>query len=191
MAGFRPRLASPMMLAILGRMKDREMGNVLSKLGFRSAEIDTLETFPEKVGAAEKELTGKKTNSPIDAYHFIEKLPMEYMAYMLAESNKSAAVSKLKAYLHKWRPIRIALPAVTNELETLGMRRSSTAEARLQKSARKCCASFPASRKSPRKRRKRRSRRRARRNPLRPQLLRRNRRLAAPNGRPRKSFRLA
>ncbi len=55
MAGFRPRLASPMMLAILGRMKDREMGNVLSKLGFRAAEIDALETFPEKVAAVEKE----------------------------------------------------------------------------------------------------------------------------------------
>jgi tRNA nucleotidyltransferase/poly(A) polymerase len=101
MAGFRPRLASPMMLAILGRLKN----------------------FPEQVAATEKELTGKKTNSPIDAYHFIEKLPMEYMAYILAESNKSAAVSKLKAYLHKWRPIRIALPAVTNELEALGMPR--------------------------------------------------------------------
>src|SRR5215471_6283855 len=123
MAGFRPRLASPMMLAILGRLKDREMGNVLSKLGFRAAEIDALESFPEKVAAAEKELTGKKTNSPIDAYHFIEKLPMEFLAYILAESNKSAAVSKLKAYLHKWRPIRIALPAVTNELEALGMPR--------------------------------------------------------------------
>ena len=123
MAGFRPRLASPMMLAILGRLKDREMGNMLSKLGFRAAEIDALESFPEKVAIVEKELTGKKTNSPIDAYHFIEKLPMEYVAYILAESNKSAAVSKLKAYLHKWRPIRIALPAVTNELEALGMPR--------------------------------------------------------------------
>ncbi len=123
MAGFRPRLASPMMLAILGRLKDREMGHVLSKLGFRSAEIDAIENFPEKVAAAEKELTGKKTNSPIEAYRFIEKLPMEYVAYILAESNKSAAVSKLKAFLHKWRPIRIALPAVTNELEALGMPR--------------------------------------------------------------------
>jgi tRNA nucleotidyltransferase (CCA-adding enzyme) len=123
MAGFRPRLASPMMLAILGRLKDREMGNMLSKLGFRAAEIDALESFPEKVATVEKELTGKKTNSPIDAYHFIEKLPMEYVAYILAESNKSAAVSKLKAYLHKWRPTRIALPAVTNELEALGMPR--------------------------------------------------------------------
>jgi tRNA nucleotidyltransferase (CCA-adding enzyme) len=125
MAGFRPRLASPMMLAILSRLKDRETSNVLSKLGFRSGEIDDIESFPEKVLSAEKELTGKKTNSAIDAYHFIEKLPTEYVAYILAESNKSAAVAKLKAFLHKWRPIRIALPAVANELETLGMPRGA------------------------------------------------------------------
>jgi tRNA nucleotidyltransferase (CCA-adding enzyme) len=123
MAGFRPRLASPMMLAILSRLKDRELGNMLSKLGFRSAEIDAIENFPDKVAAAEKELSGKKTNSPIDAYRFMERLPVEYVAYILAESNKSAAISKLKAFLHKWRPIRIALPAVTNELDALGMPR--------------------------------------------------------------------
>src|SRR5271157_2856592 len=61
MAGFRPRLATPMMLAIHSRLKDREMEHVLSKLGFRAAEIEALETFPEKVAAAEKELAGRKT----------------------------------------------------------------------------------------------------------------------------------
>jgi hypothetical protein len=123
MAGFRPRLASPMMLAILGRLKDREMANMLSKLGFRSAEIDAIESFPEHVAAAEKDLTGKKTNVPAEAYRFIEKMPTEYLAYILAESNKSAAVSKVKAYLNKWRPIRMSLPVVANELEALGMPR--------------------------------------------------------------------
>src|SRR5208282_746286 len=48
MAGFRPRLATPMMLAILGRLKDREVSHVLSKLGFRSAEIEVTESFPDK-----------------------------------------------------------------------------------------------------------------------------------------------
>jgi len=123
MAGFRPRLASPMMQAILSRLKDREASHLLSKLGFRAAEIEAIESFPEKVVAAEKELTGKKTKDPIEAYRFIEKLPTEYLAYILAESNRSAAISKVKAFLHKWRPIRIALPAVANELEALGMPR--------------------------------------------------------------------
>jgi tRNA nucleotidyltransferase (CCA-adding enzyme) len=123
MAGYRPRLATPMMIAILGRLKDREAANVLSKAGFRSAEIEAIEDFPEKAEAAAKELTGKKTNAAIDAYNYIEKLPMEQVAYILAESNKSAAVSKIKAFLHKWRPMRMALPIVSVELEALGMPR--------------------------------------------------------------------
>src|ERR1700676_59697 len=123
MAGYRPRLATPMMLAILGRLKEREAANVLSKAGFRSAEIEAIENFPEKAEAAAKELTGKKTNAAIDAYNYIEKLPMEQVAYILAESNKSAAVSKIKAFLHKWRPMRLALPIVSVELEALGMAR--------------------------------------------------------------------
>jgi len=123
MAGFRPRLATPMMLAILGRMKDRELSHVLSKLGLRSAEIERFEEFPEEALEAQKELTGKKTKTTIDAYHYIEKLPLDVVAYLLAESKNSAALSKLKAFLHKWRPIRQALPAVANELEAIGMPR--------------------------------------------------------------------
>ncbi|HTZ46797.1 MAG TPA: hypothetical protein VMH20_04355 [Verrucomicrobiae bacterium] len=123
MAGFRPRLAIPMMLAILGRLKDRELGHLLSKLDFRSAEISEIEDFPEKANELQKELAGKKGKTPIDAYRFIEKLPLEVVAYILAESNNSAAVSRIKAYLHKWRPIRQALPVVSNELEALGMPR--------------------------------------------------------------------
>jgi tRNA nucleotidyltransferase (CCA-adding enzyme) len=123
MAGFRPRLATPMMLAILGRLKDRELGHLLSKLGFRAAEIETIEEFPEKALSVQKDLAGKKAKTPIDAYRYIEKLPLDVLAYLLAESNNSGAVSKIKSYLHKWRPIRQALPGVGTELETLGMPR--------------------------------------------------------------------
>ena len=122
-AGFRPRLATPMLLAILGRLKDREQGSVLSKAGFRSAELDHVLTFEEKALAAQKELVGKKLQAPIDAYHFLEKLPLEELAYLLAESGNSGALSKIRAYLHKWRPTRIGLPQVGNELEALGMAR--------------------------------------------------------------------
>jgi tRNA nucleotidyltransferase/poly(A) polymerase len=125
MAGFRPRLATPMMLAILGRLKDREVGHMLSKLGFRSAEIAEIEEFPEKAQSAQKDLAGKKGKTPIDAYQYIEKLPLEVVAYLLAESNNNAAVNKLKSYLHKWRPIRQALPIVATELEALGMPRGT------------------------------------------------------------------
>ena len=123
MAGFRPRLATPMMLAILGRLKDREVGHLLSKLGFRAAEIETIEEFPGKAQSIQKDLAGKKAKTPIEAYQYIEKLPLDVIAYLLAESNNSAAVSKIKSYLHKWRPIRQTLPVVATELEALGMPR--------------------------------------------------------------------
>ena len=122
-AGFRPRLAAPMLLAILGRLKDRELANVLSKAGFRSAEVEAALSFEEEALEAQKELLGRKLNAPVDAFRFLEKLPLDQIAYLMAESNKSAALSKIRAFLNKWRPIRIALPAVATELEALGMAR--------------------------------------------------------------------
>lgn len=122
-AGFRPRLATPMLLAILGRLKDREQASVLSKLGFRSAEMGAVLNFEEEAIEAQKELVSRKMNAPVDAYRFLEKLPLEQIAYLLAESNNSGALSKIRAYLNKWRPIRIGLPGVANELEALGMPR--------------------------------------------------------------------
>ena len=122
-SGFRPRLATPMLLAILGRLKDREQAGVLAKAGFRSAETEALLSFEEKAFDAQKELTARKVKAPIDAFRFLEKLPLEQMAYLLAESNNSGALSKIRAYLNKWRPIRNGLAAVSSELEALGMSR--------------------------------------------------------------------
>src|SRR2546430_1576991 len=58
-------------------------------------------------------------------WKFLEKLPLDQIAYLMAESNKSAALSKIRAFLNKWRPIRIALPVVATELEALGMPRGT------------------------------------------------------------------
>src|SRR5438034_6562265 len=88
-AGFRPRLGTPMLLAILGRLKDREQANVLAKAGFRSAEADAVLSFEQEALEGQKELVGRKMNAPIDAYRFLEKLPLEQMAYLMAESNNS------------------------------------------------------------------------------------------------------
>src|SRR5713226_7800434 len=127
-AGFRPRLATPMLLAVLGRLKDREQAAVLSKAGYRSAESDAVLGFGEEADAAAKELSGRKMNAPIDAYRFLEKVPLEQAAYLLAESRNSAALSKIRAYLNRWRPMRIGLPGVANELEAWAWRagRNST-----------------------------------------------------------------
>src|SRR5713226_2925577 len=124
-AGFRPRLAIPMLLAVLGRLKDRELANVLSKAGFRSAEVETALGFEEESLQAQKELVGRKMNAPVDAYRFLEKLPLDQMAHLMAESNNSAALSKIRAFLNKWRPVRNALPLVATELEAIGMPRGT------------------------------------------------------------------
>ncbi len=62
-------------------------------------------------------------NAPIDAYKDLEQVPMEQTAYLLAESSNSAALSKIRAYLNKWRPMRSGLSLVGNELAALGMER--------------------------------------------------------------------
>jgi tRNA nucleotidyltransferase (CCA-adding enzyme) len=121
MAGLRPRLATPMMLAILGRLKDREQSHLLGKLGFRSAEIDAVAGFAEAAEAVGKELAGKKLNAAIDAYKFLERVPVEKLAYLLAESRNSTALSKIRAYLNKWRPLRTGIPLVREELTRIGM----------------------------------------------------------------------
>ena len=121
MAGLRPRLATPMLLAILGRLKDREQSNLLGKLGFRAAETDAILSFAEEAEASAKELSGKKLNAPIDAFKFIEKMPADRIGYLLAESRNSTALSKIKAYLNKWRPLRAGIGTVRDELKRIGM----------------------------------------------------------------------
>jgi tRNA nucleotidyltransferase (CCA-adding enzyme) len=128
-AGFRPRISTPMLLAILDRLKDREQAGLLSKLGYKSSEVHAVLDFPKAALEGQKELIGRKMEEPAAAYRFLEKLPMEQTAYLMAESNNSAAHSKMRAYFHKWRPIRLALPAVANELEALGMARGDKFDA--------------------------------------------------------------
>jgi len=121
LAGLRPRLATPMKLAILGRLKDREQGSLLHKLEFRSAEIERILEFEEEAQATAKELAGKKMAAPIDAFRFLEKMPVDTMAQLLAFSSNSGAVSKIRAYLNKWRPLRQGIPTIANELTAIGM----------------------------------------------------------------------
>lgn len=121
MAGLRPRLATPMLLAILGRLKDREQSSLLGKLGFRAAETEEILSFAEEAEASAKELSGKKLNAPIDAFKFIERMPADRIGYLLAESRNSGALSKIKAYLNKWRPLRAGIATVRDELKRIGM----------------------------------------------------------------------
>jgi hypothetical protein len=113
---------------VLGRLKDREQGAILSKAGLRSAEIASILEFAEAALESQKELVGRKINTPIEAYRFLERLPLDQTAYLLAESRNSAALSKIRAYLNKWRPMRSSLPVVATELEAIGMPRGQKFE---------------------------------------------------------------
>lgn len=122
-AGLRPRLGNAMLAAIVGRLQPREQSGLLSKTGFRSAKVDAVLGLADAALRAQRELISRKCEAPIDAYRFLEKLPLEQVTWLLAESSKSKALSKIRAYLQKWRPIRLALPAVIAQLEGLGLAR--------------------------------------------------------------------
>jgi hypothetical protein len=70
-----------------------------------------------------KILSGPKTAAARDAYAYLEKAPLDLLAYILAESSNGKAVAKIKTYFSKWKPLRQALPGVASELELLGMER--------------------------------------------------------------------
>jgi len=119
--GLRPRLHVAVIFYIFGRLKSREAAAALRRLEFRSAEVDAVaELVPEtqKVVAV---LKGRKTNTPKDAYSYIASLPAEVLAFIEVELPNPKAMSKIRNYFQKWRPMRAALPA--NELEALGVAR--------------------------------------------------------------------
>lgn len=122
-AGLRPRLQWAAISAILGRLKSRERSAALSRMGFRSAEAASTLGLEEAAAKAQKMLASRKTAAPGDAYRFLEKLPLDQMAFLLAESSNSKALGKIRNYIHKWRPLRQELPNVETELAGLGMSR--------------------------------------------------------------------
>jgi tRNA nucleotidyltransferase/poly(A) polymerase len=122
-SGLRPRLFAPTTAAILGRLKDAERKTVLGKMGFPAAELRAVRDVEAESLQLVKLLTGPKTASPHDAYAFLEKAPLDLLAYILAESSNSKAVGKIRTYFSKWKPLRQLLPGVAAELEALGMER--------------------------------------------------------------------
>jgi len=122
-AGLRPRLFTPVVVASLGRLKDREQTSVLSRMAFPASELRAVELLETEALKTAKLLSGPKTASARDAYAFLEKAPLDFLAHILAESSNGKAVGKIRTYLNKWKPIRQALPGVATELEVLGMER--------------------------------------------------------------------
>ena len=122
-AGLRPRAVVPMAHAILGRLKSRERSAALNRAGFPAAEANAISSLESESLRLVKSLAGRHTAAPGDAYALLEKTPLDLLAFTLAESSNGKALGKIKNYLHKWRPLRQALPSVEMELEQVGLAR--------------------------------------------------------------------
>ncbi len=122
-AGYRPRLFAPATLALLRRLKPREQSAALARLELRSAEVESVLRLEAETRKIVQALTSRKTAAPRDAYSFLEKVPLDILAYILAEVSNAKAVGKVRNYLYKWRPLRQALPSAETELEALGLPR--------------------------------------------------------------------
>ncbi len=122
-ANLRPRLLIPGTRAVLGKLKSRELSGALHKMKYSAAEIASLLKLEAEGKKFVKLLAGRKMNAPRDAYTLLENTPLDLIAYVMAESPNTKARAKIRNYIQKWRPMRLNLPSVATELETLGMAR--------------------------------------------------------------------
>jgi tRNA nucleotidyltransferase (CCA-adding enzyme) len=120
-AGLRPRLHAAVTAYTLGRLKPRESAAALRNLEFRAAEIAAIENLVPEAQKVVKMLRNRKTDAPKDAYSYLASLPSETLAFIEVEMPHPRALSKIRNYLQKWRPMRLALPAA--ELDSLGVPR--------------------------------------------------------------------
>ncbi len=118
-----PRLLSPVVFFFYKRFSPRERNASLSRIGFRKSELNHMAGLEKEAAAVVKLLSGRKTARPLDAFHFMEKVPLAMLAFIQAHFKKPVVHAKIRNYLYKWRPLRAALPVA--ELESLGVPRGS------------------------------------------------------------------
>ena len=97
-----------------GRGGDAQHGDSRAEI----KEVAELVAHAQKVV---QDLKGRKTNAPKDAYFYLASLPAEMLAFIEVEMPNPQASSKIRNYLQKWRPLRLALPV--GELDALGVPR--------------------------------------------------------------------
>jgi hypothetical protein len=119
--GMRPRLNVAVTYYTLGRLKDREAAAAMRNMEFRAAEIKEVADLVPETQKVLQVLKGRKTNTPKDAYFYIASLPAEVLAFIEVELPNPKALSKIRNYVQKWRPLRLGLP--TGELDALGIAR--------------------------------------------------------------------
>ncbi|HUO34565.1 MAG TPA: hypothetical protein VMU43_06215 [Candidatus Acidoferrum sp.] len=120
-AGLRPRVHDAVIYYTLGRLKPREAMAALRNLGFRAAEIEAIHDLVPETQKVVKMLKGARTNAPKDAYAYLTSLPPETLVFLETEMPNPKAISKIRNYIQKWRPLHLALPI--GELDALGVPR--------------------------------------------------------------------
>jgi len=120
-AGMRPRLPAAVTYYTLGRLKPREAASALRHLEFRAAEIEAISSLVPEAQKIVKTLKSRKTNSPRDAYFYLASVPSEMLVFIEVEMPNPRVLSKIRSYVQKWRPMRLALPVA--ELDALGIAR--------------------------------------------------------------------
>ncbi|HXQ25748.1 MAG TPA: hypothetical protein VN822_05005 [Candidatus Acidoferrales bacterium] len=120
-AGIRPRVPVAVTRYIFGKLKAREAAAALRHLEFRTAEVDAIAHLVPEAQKIVKILRSRKTNSARDAYFYLASVPPEMLVFIEVELPNPRAVSKIRNYVQKWRPMRLALPVA--ELDALGVAR--------------------------------------------------------------------
>ncbi|HKQ88895.1 MAG TPA: hypothetical protein VJS43_19215, partial [Candidatus Acidoferrales bacterium] len=120
-AGIRPRLQASNTYYIFSRLKPREASSAMKDLEFRAAEIDAVAKLVPEAQKIVQTLKNRKMNAPRDAYVYVASLAPELLAFIEVEMPNPAALSKIRAYVQKWRPLYLSLPLA--ELDALGVPR--------------------------------------------------------------------
>jgi len=116
-----PRMFAPVAYYVFAKLTPRERNALLSRTGFRSAEIEQVASFEEGARKAVRLLSTRQMEKPREAYHYLEKLPLSWLAFIQAEFPKPRVLNKIRNFLYKWKPLRAALPVA--ELDALGLPR--------------------------------------------------------------------
>ena len=119
--GIRLRLHAAVIQYVLGRLKPREALAALRHMEFRAAEVDAIARLVPEAQKIAKALKGRPTSAARDAYLYIASVPPEMLAFIEVEMPHPRAMAKVRNYIQKWRPMRLALPV--GELDTLGVSR--------------------------------------------------------------------
>jgi len=127
---------APTLYYVLGRLGSREQSSAISRMDFRKVEIEAIHSLAadaEKLikvlkGPAKnllpKNLEKKQRTKAAEAravYDFLEKSPAGLLAFIQSEYSQPRALSAIRMFVSKWKPLRAELPAV--ELETMGLPR--------------------------------------------------------------------